>query len=148
MAEAILNQLAAGRLRGLSAGSMPTGEVHPIALTCLQHNRTPVDHPRSKSWDEFADQQIDLVITVCDNAAGETCPVFPGNPAKFHWGLRDPANAKGSPAEIFAEFQRTYAQLHELLSKLTNALDKHADHPNADWIKQINFQGLLERQSG
>jgi arsenate reductase len=147
MAEAILNQLGGPELRGISAGSRPTGQVHPIALTCLNHNRTPVDHPRSKSWDEFSAEHIDLVITVCDNAAGEACPVFPGLPAKLHWGLPDPASAKGSPDEIFTEFQSVYDQLHALIAALVNAFEKRADDSVDAWLRDVDFVNLLPQKS-
>lgn len=143
MAEAILNKLAEGKLRGYSAGSRPTGQVHPIALTCLNHNRTPVDHPRSQSWDDFIDQPIDLIVTVCANAAGEECPVFPDNPRKLHWGLPDPAKATGSPDEVFAEFQTLYKQLHELITELLRAFNERDTDCVDDWLKHAQFEHLL-----
>ena len=143
MAEALLTKISGSRIQGLSAGSDPTGKVHPIALTCLQHNRIPVQKPRSKSWDEFIDEPIDLVITVCDNAAGETCPVFPGNPPKLHWGLPDPAKATGEPDEIFAEFQAVYEQLHALISTLVAGLDTEPHANVGDWLTNVNFETLL-----
>jgi arsenate reductase len=143
MAEAILNKLADGKMHAYSAGSRPTGQVHPIALTCLNHNRTPVDHPRSQSWDEFIDQHIDLVVTVCDNAAGEACPAFPGNPRKLHWGLPDPATATGSPDEVFAQFQAVYKQLHELITELLRAFDERGSDGVDDWLEHARFAHLL-----
>ena len=145
MAEALLTHLSGGRMLGLSAGSSPTGTVHPIALTCLEHNRIPVDGPRSKSWNEFSDLPIDLVITVCDNAAGETCPVFPGQPIRLHWGLPDPAQAKGPPNQIFREFQSVYEQLHALISALVAGMEQQPASRVADWLRHIDFQGLIKR---
>ena len=94
LAEALLNRNGAGRFRAFSAGSFPNGAVHPMALQVLGENDFPTDGLRSKSWDEFAGPKaspIDLVITVCDNAAHEVCPIWPGGPVTAHWGIEDPA---------------------------------------------------------
>lgn len=94
IAEAVLNQLGRGRFKAYSAGSMPAGNVNPHVLEILQRNRMPTEEIRSKSWDEFSGAnapKLDFVITVCDNAAGEVCPVWPGQPMTAHWGLADPA---------------------------------------------------------
>jgi arsenate reductase (thioredoxin) len=94
LAEAILNKDGAGRFRAFSAGSSPKGEVHPAALKLLAELGFPTDGYRSKSWDEFAAEaapELDFVFTVCDNAAGEACPVWPGQPMTAHWGIEDPA---------------------------------------------------------
>jgi arsenate reductase (thioredoxin) len=117
MAEAILNQKGRGRVRAFSAGSHPTGQVHPTALALLQEHELPTEGYRSKSWDEFAANgalPIHLVITVCDNAAGEVCPIWPGNPAKEHWGIPDPAAVDG-PGQRDA-FREAYRELHERIS--------------------------------
>jgi protein-tyrosine-phosphatase len=98
MAEAILNQLSRGRFRGYSAGSHPTGQVHPLAVEALRRMRLPVEGLRSKSWDEFAAPgapPLDFVFTVCDKAAGEVCPFWPGQPMTAHWGVEDPAAFEG-----------------------------------------------------
>ena len=105
MAEAILNQVGAGRFRAYSAGSHPTSKVNPFALELLRASRFPVDGLRSKGWDEFASASrgappsLDFVFTVCDNAAGEMCPVWPGQPVTAHWGVPDPAAVTGSDDE-------------------------------------------------
>src|ERR1700689_1569786 len=101
MAEAVLNKLGAGTFRAYSAGSHPKGQVHPEALRLLQSLGYDTSGFRSKSWSEFADSGaplLDFVFTVCDNAAGETCPVWPGQPMIAHWGVPDPAEATGTPA--------------------------------------------------
>ena len=102
MAESILRKIGAGRFNAYSAGSHPKGEVHPLALAQLATNRMPTDGLRSKGWEEFASPsspQLDFVFTVCDNAAGEVCPVWPGQPITAHWGVPDPAAVTGDEAE-------------------------------------------------
>lgn len=99
LAEAIVNREGQGRFRAYSAGSYPKSDVHPAALNLLRQLSYPTDHLRSKSWDEFAVQgapELDFVFTVCDNAAGETCPAWPGQPMTAHWGLEDPAAVEGA----------------------------------------------------
>ena len=99
MAEALLNLGGAGRFQAYSAGSHPKGEVHPLALDVLRRNHLPVEHLRSKSWEEFATTdapRIDFVFTVCDRAAAEMCPIWSGQPRTAHWGIQDPAEAPGS----------------------------------------------------
>lgn len=102
LAEGLLNGLAGDRFRAYSAGSTPKGEVHPLALATLASYSLPVDGYRSKSWDEFAAPdapRMDFIITVCDNAAGEVCPFWPGHPLTAHWGVPDPASHAGDEAE-------------------------------------------------
>jgi arsenate reductase len=108
LAEAILNHLGRGRFHAYSAGSHPTGKVNPFALEILREMEIPVDGARSKGWNEFASPgapRMDYVITVCDNAAGEACPVWPGTPDKAHWGIADPAAAQGTDDEKRAAFR-------------------------------------------
>jgi len=139
IAESILRSVGAGRFNAYSAGSHPTGRVNPYALEVLQKNRLPTDGLRSKSWNEFARPgapQLDFVFTVCDNAAGEVCPVWPGQPMTAHWGIRDPAAVEGdddAKRKAFAEASRTllnrirmFASLPlEKLERLT--LQRHLD---------------------
>ncbi len=111
MAEGLLNHHGRDKLLAFSAGSFPTGSVHPMSLATLKRHGVNDQGYRSKSWDEFKDQPIDILITVCDNAAGEICPIFPGKPIKTHWGVPDPAHYQGTPAEIEAEFDRIFSML-------------------------------------
>jgi protein-tyrosine-phosphatase len=118
IAEAILNKLGAGKFRAYSAGSQPKGHVHPEAHKLLRSLSYDTSGFRSKSWSEFADPGaplLDFVFTVCDNAAGEVCPVWPGQPMTAHWGLPDPAEAKGNAAEIALAFKDTYRMLNQLI---------------------------------
>ncbi|WP_332804485.1 arsenate reductase ArsC [Sphingomonas sp. RT2P30] len=121
LGEAIINRLGEGRFRAFSAGSFPKGAVHPGALRLLARHGYPTDGLRSKSWDEFAAPgapPIDLVITVCDNAAGEVCPIWPGHPVKVHWGLADPAAVEGDDAAIDTAFEAAHAALSRRVAKL------------------------------
>jgi arsenate reductase len=114
IAECLLNQWGRGRFVGYSAGSFPKGEVHPVALALLKNMKLPTADLRSKSWDEFARPDaphMDFVFTVCDNAAGEVCPVWPGRPMTAHWGIADPAAAMGSDKERWAAFRTAFAEL-------------------------------------
>jgi arsenate reductase len=114
LAEAIANRDTDGAIIAESAGSYPKGQVHPEALALLTRLGYSTAGLRSKSWDEFAGADaapFDAVITVCDNAAGEMCPIWPGAPLRAHWGIADPAAATGSPAEIAAAFQQAYDAL-------------------------------------
>lgn len=114
MAEAILRDRGAGRFVSLSAGSQPTGRVNPAALRQLGRARHGTEGYSSKSWDEFDREDagaLDIVITVCDSAAKESCPTWPGDPVTAHWGIPDPAAATGTDAEIAAEFELTYRKL-------------------------------------
>lgn len=115
IAEAILNRLGAGRFTAFSAGSHPAGTVNPHALALLKRLNYPTERLRSKSWEEFAAPSpivLDFVFTVCDNAAGEVCPIWPGQPMTAHWGLPDPAAVVGSDVEIALAF----ADAHRMLS--------------------------------
>ncbi|MEX0960365.1 MAG: arsenate reductase ArsC [Burkholderiales bacterium] len=123
MAEVLLNQMGRGRFKCYSAGSHPAGRVNPHAIEMLRKNRLPTDHLRSKSWDEFATADapaLDFVFTVCDNAAGEVCPVWPGQPMTAHWGIEDPAKAEGDEDVVRKAFFKAYNQLHHRLSIFVN----------------------------
>ena len=118
MAEALINDLGRGRYKASSAGSSPAGYVHPKAIETLTRHGIDPGRPRSKSWDVFADERFDLVITVCDQAAGESCPLFPGNPGKLHWSIPDPAKTEGTDAEIDGAFERSFSLLKERVQEL------------------------------
>lgn len=118
MAEAILRQQAGDRLRVVSAGSHPKGSVDAGALAVLRRHGIDVGGLRSKSWDEWAGMPIALVITVCDDAAGEACPLFAGEAAKAHLGMRDPSRVTGSPAEIAASYEAAYRLLDRRMKAL------------------------------
>ena len=116
IAEAILNKMGAGSFRACSAGSQPKGQLNPHAISLLQGLGYDLSGFRSKSWSEFARPgapALDFVFTVCDNAAGEACPVWPGQPMTAHWGVPDPAEASGSAAEVAHAFNDTYRMLHQ-----------------------------------
>ena len=114
LGEALVEHWGQGRFRGFSAGSHPKGSVHPLALELLKREGLPTDGMRSKSWDEFAAAgapPLDFIFTVCDNAAGEACPVWPGHPMTVHWGIDDPAAVEGSAEEKAQAFRRAFDEL-------------------------------------
>ena len=114
MAECLLERIGATRFRAFSAGSFPAGAVNPFALEILERRNHRTDHLRSKGWDEFAAPgapEMDFVFTVCDQAAGEVCPVWPGQPISAHWGFADPAKVEGKEAIIRTAFANTYREI-------------------------------------
>jgi protein-tyrosine-phosphatase len=116
LGEAILNQLGAGKFRSFSAGSNPTGQVNPYTVKLLKDRGYPTDELRSKSWDEFSGPdapEIDFVFTVCDSAANESCPIWPGHPMMAHWGIPDPAAVQGPAAEKRLAFAEAYRMLDD-----------------------------------
>lgn len=123
MAEAILNQIGGGRFRGYSAGSHPAGAVNPHTIELLERNRFRVDGLRSKSWDEFARPDapvMDFVLTVCDKAAGEVCPTWPGQPMSAHWGVEDPAEVTGADEIRKKAFSDAFMTLRTRVGLLVN----------------------------
>jgi len=123
IAEALINHWGGGGFHGLSAGSHPKGAVHPMALEVLKRARLPTEHLRSKSWDEFAAPHgpaLDFVFTVCDNAAGEVCPYWPGQPMTAHWGLPDPAAVEGPESDQWAAFRNTFVALDSRIKVFTS----------------------------
>lgn len=113
MAEALFNHLGQGEIEAVSAGSFPAGYVHPKSIETLKRHGIDPGQPRSKSWDEFAGQSFDLVVTVCDQAAAESCPVFLGPAKKLHWSTPDPAKATGTDTQIEAALDEAYMMLKE-----------------------------------
>ena len=137
IAEGVLRQLGGNAFNAFSAGSHPTGMPNPHAISVLRQHGIDTSFARSKSWDEFdgADApHLDLIITVCDNAAGETCPIWPGRPATAHWGLPDPAAVDGPQQAITAAFAATY---DELVRRITLLLDHHPDATNIGALAQV-----------
>ena len=144
LAEAYLNSAGRGRFTAYSAGSHPAGKVNPLALELLEENRLPTGGLRSKSWDEFARAgapKIDFVFTVCDNAAGEACPLWPGQPITAHWGVADPAAASGTDAERRKAFLRAFtelsARINLLLALPVDKLDRRALKSRLDEIGRV-----------
>lgn len=128
MAEALFSTLGNGRFKAYSAGSHPNGRVNPFAIEQVKATGYPTDNLRSKSWDEFAAPGapvLDFVITVCDNAAGEVCPVWPGQPISAHWGFEDPAAVEGTDDEKRAAFRKIFHQIRNRVGIFSNLpLDK------------------------
>lgn len=121
--EALLNHLGGGRFRGYSAGSHPRGEVNPMTLDVLKGNEIPVEGLRSKSWDEFTGPgapEMDFVFTVCDNAAGESCPFWPGHPMTAHWGIEDPAAVTGTELQRRAAFEAALRFMRNRITAFTS----------------------------
>ena len=144
MAEAILNQTGAGRFHAHSAGSHPAGHVNLHAIELLERNRFRTQGLRSKNWSEFAAAdapRMDFVLTVCDKAAGEVCPVWPGQPMSAHWGVEDPAAVKGSEELVHRAFADAFVVLNRRIALLTvlpvDKLDKLALHKEISGIGQV-----------
>jgi arsenate reductase len=145
IAEAILNKLGEGRFRAYSAGSQPKGAVHPQTLGLLERLGHDTSALHSKSWQEFAKDDapdLDFIFTVCDDAAGETCPVWPGQPATAHWGIPDPARATGHDAEIAQAFADAYRMLNQRISAFIalpiRSLDANSLHAHLHEIGRMD----------
>lgn len=135
LAESLLNHWGKGKFRAFSAGSFPKGQVHPLALELLKRMQLPSEGFRSKSWDEFASPgapPIDFIFTVCDNAAGEVCPIWPGKPMTAHWGIADPAAVQGTEVEKEFAFRKAFKELETRIKLFTSlpvdSLDAMALH--------------------
>jgi arsenate reductase len=123
LAESLINHWGRDKFRGFSAGSHPKGQVHPIAISLLEKMRLSTAGLRSKSWDEFAKPAappLDFVFTVCDNAAGEVCPYWPGQPMTAHWGVEDPAAVEGSDVDKWLAFRQAFSQLENRIKIFTS----------------------------
>lgn len=145
LAESIMNKLGGGKFRGFSAGSHPNGKVNPLALDLLNRLDFPTEGLRSKSWDEFAGSSgphFDFVITVCDNAAGEACPLWPGKPITAHWGIPDPAAVEGTEIEKKAAFAQAFKAMERriklFLSLPVASIDRMRMKDHLDAIGKSN----------
>jgi arsenate reductase len=144
LAEALIDHWGRGRFKGFSAGSFPRGVVNPLALELLERLNLPTAALRSKSWDEFARPgapQMDFVFTVCDQAAGEVCPIWPGNPITAHWGVRDPAAFEGPLSQRIEAFRGAHRALENRIKLLVtlplDKLDRMAAKRSVDKIGQV-----------
>jgi arsenate reductase (thioredoxin) len=151
MAEALLNFWGRGRFQAFSAGSHPKSSVHPLALEMLRRNQLGVEDLRSKSWDEFATPDappMDFVFTVCDNAAAEVCPTWPGQPMTAHWGIHDPAAVEGTEEEQLRAFNKAFRELDARLKIFTSLrlemLDKMTLQRQLDAIGQMREERQLK----
>jgi arsenate reductase (thioredoxin) len=151
MGEALLNFWGQGRFKAFSAGSHPKGSVHPLALDVLRRNHLTVDDLRSKSWDEFATPDappIDFVFTVCDNAAAEVCPTWPGQPMTAHWGIHDPAAVEGTDDEKLRAFNKAFRELDARLKIFTSLrlemLDQMSLQRQLDALGQMREERQLK----
>ncbi|MEO1986383.1 MAG: arsenate reductase ArsC [Martelella sp.] len=152
MAEAILNKEGAGRFHAFSAGSRPKGEVHPLALKTLETMGYPAEGFRSKSWDEFSGPdapEIDFIITVCDNAAGESCPIMRGSGRRAHWGVEDPAGVSGTEEQKLRAFAQTATFLKSRIMAFLNLAQETIDSAGIDThMKQIGaMDGATEKST-
>ena len=139
MAEGLINHFGKENFQAFSAGSNPAGYVHPMSIKTLEKSGIFKSDYKSQSWDDFSDIDFDLVITVCDNAAGEACPVYLSSAPKVHWGVEDPAKFKGSEEEIENEFQRVY----EILAKRTHAMVEKYSYTKKLQLEELKLIGNL-----
>lgn len=149
--ECVINRLGRGKCRGFSAGSHPKGEVHPMALYELQHNNYSTEGLRSKDWSEFAATDaphMDFVFTVCDRAAAEVCPVWPGQPMTAHWGVEDPVAVQGDELTRRTAFATAFRELHNRISIFVNlpldSLDKLRLQEKLDEIGRVRSADMKE----
>jgi len=152
VAECVMNRLGAGKFKGYSAGSRPRGQVHPYALDLLRRLAYDTSQIRSKSWAEFAEPgapQLDFVFTVCDDAAQETCPVWPGQPMSAHWGVPDPSRAEGTEPERRFAFADTHRMMHHRISIFVSlplaSLDALSLRKRLDEIGRTSVQAPAEK---
>ncbi len=141
MGEALLNHLGKGRITAFSAGSHPLGKINEGALATLRRHQLPDTGYKSQSWEEFFDQPIDIVITVCDNAAAETCPVYLNKAVRVHWGVSDPGHVEGSEEEKIAAFEETFAILKNRVEQmLALPLEDMTEQALTEKLNQIGKQ--------
>lgn len=142
LSEAITNHLSQGKLQAFSAGSQPAGEVHPLSLKYLAEKGVPIEGLKSQSWDDFEAEQPDIVVTVCDSAAAQACPVWLGDTVKVHWGLPDPSKLEGSEAEVRDAF---YAVMNTIEQRVRKLLGLHLDPLTTD-ERQALLNQLTQEQ--
>ncbi|MCW5731908.1 MAG: arsenate reductase ArsC [Alphaproteobacteria bacterium] len=147
LAEALLSRLGAGRFRAYSAGSRPAGRVHPLALELLAALGHPIGELRSKHWEEFAGPdapELHFIFTVCDHAASEACPVWPGRPASAHWGIADPAAVAGDPARCRRAFEKAHAELTDRIGAFLRLdIERMSAQRLAAELARIGREGLV-----
>lgn len=142
LGEALFNHLGKGRIQAYSAGSFPTGKVNANALATLQRHGLSTEGYCSQSWDEFAEHDIDIAVTVCDNAAGEVCPAYLNAAVRVHWGLPDPAHVTGTEVQIQAAFESTYSELEKRIKEmLALPLEDLTDTELGILLNQIDSTG-------
>jgi arsenate reductase (thioredoxin) len=150
LAESLLNHWGRGEFVAHSAGSHPKGQVNPIAIELLRHMKLPTAGLRSKSWDEFAQAgapQLDFVFTVCDNAAGEVCPVWPGQPITAHWGVADPAAVEGSDTDKWLAFRAAFRELENRIRLFTSLPIRSLDRVKLQQqVRAIGGQAARQEQ--
>ena len=140
LGEALINELSGDQFRAFSAGSFPVGKVNENALRTLADHGLSVEGYSSQSWDDFSDQDIDIVITVCDNAAGENCPLYLTGAIRAHWGLPDPAHVTGTDQEVMTAFEETYAALEaRIKAMLSLPLNEMSDQTLTDELNKIGL---------
>ncbi len=145
LGEAILRHLGQGDYATFSAGSTPRGMINPDALTCLERHGLPTEGFRSKSWEEFSGAdapKMDLIVTVCDSAAGEACPIWPGHPMVVHWGIPDPASVDGNDAERGAAFDLAYERMQRRIERFLSLPDDALS--SSDAKSKISAIGNIE----
>ena len=145
LAEAILDRIGDGRIHAFSAGSRPTGQVHPLAIEVLQEHGHDVSTLRSKSWEEFEQPgapTLDFIFTVCDRAAAEKCPIWPGHPMAAHWGVADPAAFEGTDGDQLALFRQTYSELERRIVLFVDTPIESLDRPSLK--KRLDEIGKIE----
>jgi arsenate reductase len=148
MAEALLNYWGKGRFRAFSAGSYPRGQVHPHALAVLEQHHVPAANARSKSWDEFATPDaspLDFVFTVCDRAAQEVCPIWPGHPMTAHWGIEDPAAVQGTEDQKARAFRKAFRELDARIKIFTSLRLEALDQLSLR--RQLDAIGTMSREA-
>jgi arsenate reductase len=155
MAEALLNHWGKGRFHAFSAGSIPREQVHPLTLAVLEQNHLPTANARSKSWDEFATPDappLDFVFTVCDRAAQEVCPIWPGQPMTAHWGIEDPAEVRGTEEQKAHAFRKAFRELDARIKIFTSlrleALDQLSLQRQLDAIGKMSREAEPQTKSG